>query len=478
MRNLAFITIVLISMVTVLPVIYAAFFTWPNVEDLELSIAARDTSVWRSMLNMSITYDGRYATNLFHATNPLVYNKIEWYKYIVLATLFMFLLGAYVAVGNVFERAKTTHKVIIALFFVSSILLSSPSLYFSLYSVCASYAYFYPCIFVLLAYVSVQRYLQATQRKFALFLLCTLLIFISVGFNEVFLPFFVILSLVIPGLLWRQDREKFNHLLPISVVTLVFIAFFITTPSALKKLDGEASFAHLPFVKNSLIIYVHVIIRYVASPITLLMFLSSYFLSHYHSRNIGSWTLVSMSLTALPYAMTLPFFMAYPTTEIINERVYIPVLFVQYAVLFFFVFPALWNMLLGRGWIRSSGADARIMSLSLICVAVLIGRSVYSGNGGSMGTLVSELKSGKIHNHNKRMSRNYAKLVRATGSNSKYEIVCVDETASYPKSIFSDQDSENNRRHSKWNRFNEAYFKVDEIRVLGPNVNKFTFDRR
>lgn len=476
MKNLSLVTVVVLSLFTLLTVLYAALFSWPNVEDLELSIAARETSLWRSVLNMSVTYDGRYATNLLHAANPLVYNKVGWYKYMVIATLLMFLLSAYVAVGHVFERAKTTDRVVITLIFTASILLSTPSLFFSIYSVCSSYAYFYPCIFVLLAFVSVQLYLKATKKKFALFLLSTLLIFISAGFNEVFLPFFVILSLAVPWFLRRHDKDRFHHSLPISLITLGFVLFFITTPSAFQKMDGKVSFGDLTFIQNSLTVYLDVIIKYLASPIMLCMFLSSYFLISYHNRGIGSWELISLSLTVLPYTMTLPFFLAYPTTESITERIYIPVLFIQYAVLFFFLFPALWKWLLGRGWIRTSGTDFKIMSLSVSCVATFIGISVYSGNYGSMGTLISELKSGKIHDYNDRMSRNYEKLLRAADSNTKYELVCVEETISYPESIFSDQDVENNRRNSKWNRFNEAYFKVDEIRVLGPNVNKFTFE--
>lgn len=474
MRSFSLITLTVFSLLTVLTVMYAALFSWPNVEDLELSIAARDTSVWRSVLNMSVTYDGRYATNLLHATNPLVFNKVGWYKYMVVTTLSMFLLGTYVAVGHVFGRAKTTHRAAITLFFTSSILLSTPSLFFSVFSVCSSYTYFYPCIFILPTYVSVQAYLRATKNRLAHFLLSTSLISLCVGFNEVFLPFFIILSLVVPSVLWFHDRDGFKYALPLSLITLGFVMFFVAMPSALKKMDGETPFTDFLFIKNSLIIYLQVILRYIAAPSTLLLFLSSYFFLDYHSRNFGNRPLVFMSLTVMPYVMTWPFFMAYPTTESIPERIYIPVVFLQYAVFFFFLFPALWQMLLSRN--QPPFAGMKTMGFAVIFFAMTIGISVYSGCYGSMGTLVAELRSGEIRAYHERMARNYARLLSAASSSKKYEIVCVEGTMSYPESMFSDQDTENDRRNSKWNRFNEAYFNIDEIRVVGKNVNKFTFE--
>jgi len=476
MRNLTLITLTLFSLLTVLTVAYAALYTWPNVEDLELSIAARDTGVWRSVLNMSVTYDGRYTTNLLHATSPLVFNKVGWYKYMVVATLLIFLLGSYVAVGHVFKQAKHVHKAAITLFFTSSILLSSPSLFFSVYSVCSSYTYFYPCIFILPTYVSVQMCLKAPNNKFALFLLSTLLIFLCVGFNEVFLPFFVILSLVVPSVLWFHDRERFKHALPLSLITLSFVLFFVTMPSALKKMNGEAPFTDFLFIKNSLIIYLRVILRYVASLSTVLLFLASYFFHDYHSRNFGNRPLVYMSLTVIPYLMTLPFFMAYPTTESIPERIYIPVVFLLYTVLFFFVFPAFWQRLLSH--MQPSFTATKPIGLAVTLLMIVISVSVYSGRFGNMGTLVTELRSGAIRAYHERMAGNYARLLSGAHSNSKYVIVCVEETVSYPQSIFSDQDIENDRRHSKWNRFYEAYFNIDEIRVVGKNVNKFTSDKQ
>lgn len=121
------------SLSTIALVIYVSFFSWPNVEDLEHSIVSRETNLIQYVLNRAITHDGRYSTNFFHSINPLAYNQVPSYKYMVLSTIILFCTATFMVVNDLMAKAKLGYKVAVSVFFVAFIFVSSPSLYFSIY---------------------------------------------------------------------------------------------------------------------------------------------------------------------------------------------------------------------------------------------------------------------------------------------------------------------------------------------------------
>jgi hypothetical protein len=171
--------------------------------------------------------------------------------------------------------------------------------------------------------------------------------------------------------------------------------------------------------------------------------------------------------------MSWPFFIAFPTTNEIPERIYIPIVFLQITFLFFILMPFVWHKIHLHLKLKNQLLFSSFKNVTFVSSIFFVFFFTFIQNQGSVGLLISEINSGQIFAYHKFIENRYKILINAMNSSDKYKIVCVDMISDFPESFFCDQDIENDRTNSKWNRYYEAYFKIDELRVFGDNHNKF-----
>ena len=471
LKKIVFGVLLVLSITILLFVIYGALHSWPNVEDLEHSIASRDLGVWRSLTNRAITHDGRFSTNFLHATNFLVFGKVSWYKYIIISSISLLFLSLLSAVWLMTNTTRLLIQICLVMLLSSFVLLATPSLYYSLYGISFSYIYLYPCIFLLFQIAIAYKFYTADEnRKLPLFILLTCLIFIGVGFSELFLAFYASIAVLIPLYFWFYNQKYFKQTIPLSILTIAFVFFFGLTPGVHQRMYKSPN---ILFIYDAFVVYLSYLKTYLFNPSSLLVLLFGVlfhkkFRFHLNDRfhTIGFILLFLI----IPYLMTLPFYFANTGFQELAERIYVPISFMHITCLVFIIGPSLGGALFEKFKTRPN----TIVTISCLFLTLVVAANLYQGKG-SVGLLILESRNGQIKVFSQFMEDRYQKLDTPPINTEGVTVVCLDELKDFPSTLFCFQDFQNNRRDSKWNRFIEGYFNIDEVRVYGPQTNKFEF---
>lgn len=469
-------TISALSIIAISMVVYAALNTWPNVEDLEHALVSRDIDTWQFILNRSISHDGRYSTNILHSISPLAFNKIHLYRYNIVLTIVLLILSMYIFSHVVIKESSIWVKILFTLVLSSMIIYTSPSLYDLFFWKTSSYLYGYSCIFLLITISSIKRYFY-NKHNVWYFLLCVFLMWISIGFCESFLPLYILTASISAYYCFMHDKKSLKIIFPLCIVAIIFTLFFLVTPSVPSRMDESLSidwaYNRIYYIYNSLFFYFKELLNLIFSPVMLFFLLVSFFFKEKISLNKLKPHFLLLFFLIAPYIVTLPFFMALGNVKETPERIFIPVVFLQLIILFVLIFPRFWNYLINSKPALFSKRSTSIgLNLSILLLSVLLVVNTMEGKG-KLGLLYKDISLGKIKEYDLFMGKRYNKLIKASQSNEEYRLVCIEELKEYPASLFKFHDFQNNRKNSKWNRYMEAYFKIDEIRVFQNNVDKF-----
>lgn len=456
------------SICTIGIIAYSCFFALPNVEDLYLSILSRELGVIDFFRIFQTSFTARYSANLFDAINPLVYNNIFSYSHYIFITLFLYALSIFLF-SYVFTDFPIWKNIIISLFFLSVFLMSSPSLFFTLYYLTASYVYSYPIILFIFNLFLFNVYSKdSVNSKFFLFILLSISLFFSIGFSELFLPLYLILSVLIIAYYYKFNRIDLKFILPISSIVIISILFFLSSPGTFSRVE-EKELQLSSLLINSTTVYLKFLSQYLFTPQLILLFTVSYFLKG--KNKINSPVKITLLTVLISYIMTLPFYYSRSNTSSIEERVYIPVIFIIQFALFYFVFPSLWKL------ITQYTKEKHIKNLAgtsgSIIILLIFFETLYLKNN-AVGKLFQEINSGQVKEFYKSTTEEYVKLIAASQSENEFEILCLSNSMKQHTSMFNNIHVRNNRYNSLWNLSLEAYFKINEVRVDSINKHKFS----
>lgn len=269
--------------------------------------------------------------------------------------------------------------------------------------------------------------------------------------------------------LWKSNSFYLRPLTPIIIACISFTLFFISSPGVGNRAENEFDLTFLISAFKSFLEGMNI---YLISPYTVLLFVICGLFYSKHRFNFfkGHEVLFTILAFVLSYLMILPFYFAFPTLGL-TPRIFIPVSFLQSFVLFFILFPKVWELLIAKSKKR---VQLKLLSITLSVIYIgMISNKILNKNEGVVGVLYSEIRNGKIYEFNEFMHKRYFLLLTAMKEDKKFKIVYLEKLEYFPSTLFSDQDKQDDRRDSKWNWFLEAYFKVDEIRVYENNINKF-----
>lgn len=452
-----------------------ARYAHTNVEDIELALTARDVGILDSWIHLSITYDGRYSTNLLQSINPLVFDKIFWYKYTIFFNLLLLIAASYVLNTTVYKGYSKSSGFIITLTFVGVFFQLNPSLAYSLYWMGSSFVYLFSCIFFFFLSACFITYIKATEpvRK-KLFVPVILLAFVSVGFSELFLPLYTISTILLPFYFLKRKKSDLPYIIPVALALGASILFMVSTPGLGLRFEKPFySYLQSEVFKASAINYLAFIGKCVSSFSFWLLIFSTLYFSYTRQvegslciKKKGRLVVAVIGMIVITYLMTLPFYLTKSYTGEIPVRVYIPVLFVQMFFLVYVLSPSVAFLYPLHIWYKPA-----LYALVILTLAGSV-YQIHTGKG-SLGLLLSEYKDGKLKRFDEFMANRYSRLAASTNSSEDYKLVCVEELIDYPKSLYTHPDSEVNRHQSKWHKYMEAYFRIDEVRVWGDTTLRF-----
>jgi hypothetical protein len=450
------------------------YYCHANVEDLELAIYSRELGVYNAWLRLLTTYDGRYSTNLMQGINPLVINNILGYKWMILVGLALLNLAIYTAIKKSFEGVKSLYVFIATLSFSVLYFQQCGSTAYALYWMGSSFVYLYPSIFLLFNIVLFIPYIKTSVPSVLYFFPLTVMLILSIGYSELFLPLYLFLSFLIPIYVYYNYPKLLPRVIPLSIIMWLGISFMITSPGLYFRFNDSDLNNHLnrQIILSSLQNYGIEIKTLLNFPLLLLVILSAilwesskWSFGHLFSQiNLG-WVLF-LFLT-LPYLMSLPYFVTKYSPFEYPVRIYIPIVFVQYVIVFFFIVPILLNK-------YSNLIFKSIYKLAGFLFLLLFTFQIWSGKG-QVGLLLHELLDNKLCDFDTQMTQRYLKLAESRNSKSTYILVELDTLKIYPKSLYTHPDKEFNRNNTKWNKFIEGYFGIDEVKTFGDTTCRFQY---
>mgnify|MGYP000907800108 CR=1 FL=1 len=478
MRNITLGFILGTCIVIVSILVIGAFYAQPNVEDLELAILARDLGLWKAFVHLAITYDGRYSTNFLQGFNPLVLDRVQDYHLVILFSITLFGVGLFSVAKCILHNISKLQIMGLSILFGSCFFMACPSLVYCLYWMGSSFVYLYPCIFLLFSFSSILWYLRSEMHKKTFpFFVATLTLFIGIGFSELFLPFYLFFAIATPVYLKKFYPQLFKAFIPIGLVIICCVSFVLLTPGLIPRFEGKSFDSQISFgvLSNAIVNYLTATRDSLFTLPALFLTISAFWIyttfpieSIFRLRKIDI-VLLCIGFIVLPFAMTLPFYFTKSFVSGFPTRVYIPVRFIHFLLLFWAIIPAVSKSL---KTIMQRLRVSNFLLIATIFIGILNIVSISKGEG-SIGLLVKEYRTGELSHFNQFMSQRYELLAQKGKEEKKYSFVCVEELTNYPLSLYTHPDLESNRNQSKWNKYIEAYFRIDEVKT--PNDTSLRF---
>jgi len=232
--------------------IVGCYFSFPNAEDYSLSYPSRDYGILDGAFDNLINVDGRYTTNFLHGLNPLVIDWIIGYKLMNFFTLCLLFYSLYF-LCNSFQFLQKKDSIKLALLITVVFFNSSPSPVHQFFNMSGSFVYLYPWISVLFWLGSIIRFIKIGKENW--FFLSLLLMYLSFGFNELFLS---INSFFVGYIVLVVEKKNINTKRKI-ILVLVYVIAVVTM------ISSQGNFSRLESHESDRIGYDFLIILSTAS---------------------------------------------------------------------------------------------------------------------------------------------------------------------------------------------------------------------
>ena len=439
------------------------YYSVPNVEDFELSVAPQRIGEVDAIVNLLSFYDSRYTTNVFQSFNVLTINKPTWFFIMPLTALLFFTVSFAFLLKTVIKTDKVINFIGLTLIFITSYYLIIPSLPVGLYYMSATYNYIYGFVFYFIWLGIFIRILQGNVSYFGFkgfFLVFSLVL--SFGCSELFIVVNgVSLGLLFLHSVWQKNFVHIKMIIPVSILALSCIWFIVSCPSnkfASDSIIGSLAdrYPNTPFWLHALKQYGFLWVKSFINPILISVALLLAFL--YQQKIIGlkgvsrkMAFILFVGLNVFSYLLSLVFYfgdggeMETGTPHILN----VCLVFALVANLIFL--PKLLTFRLKR-------------VAYIIGVGLFLSFLFYPNNYKDMW---KEWRNGSFSNLKTAYLRFYKDAEKVKESGTRPTILEFKNYDSNVQTIIFVDDLLPNRENEDWNIALELYFEVDEVRLPG-----------
>jgi len=446
-----------------------ALFSHPNAEDLSLALYPRDIGIFPSIKHNMATYDGRYFINFMHAINPLMFNWINGYKWIIIFSITAFTFSLYFFFSSILS-SKKIHLILLSVLFTSIHFAVVPSIIHQLYWMVSSFVYLYVWIFGLLFAGALFRAYNSRLTGGSGFWLffSALLLFCTIGINEMFLPFLAVFLCLLIYLSF--PTPFFKDVLFIAAIGFISMLFFIASPGITERIANER-YAHEinypDIIYRSLSHQFYYLVSCFTNPILLTSFFlcglfSKYFtlnksvISLFQQKNIFNLALLSIVMS---YLMTLTYYIPLGHQDEYPDRIFNTInVLIMLAVFFTIIY---YSRLISD--LITSNMLIRVTAVILLAVFF-----IYTDN--NIGKLRDEFQNGAMKSYHREMKQRYAILTHLNKTDSCYKVATINKLSVIPSTIAYSIDITPNREAHHWNTAYESYFNIDQIRLVNDTI--------
>ncbi len=462
-------------------VVIGALNCFPNAEDIALSSLAMEQGLIGSVVKLLQIYDGRYFTNILHALNPLVWGCYMCYQWMPLIGLFFLSFSLYFLLSSLDVQEKWRLKaLLLSILYVVVHVSVTPSLPHDLYWMVSSFVYMWPWSLLFFFLGSLARYLSSPSELWRniWFISALVSLVCGIGMNEMFLVVYTSVFMMLIFYVMTRDKHKAVRLLPIILVGLTSMAFFVTCPGINRRLADQE------VVRNT----GHAVAVLLASSKHLLYFLKALFLDNLimipwailasialpdsvQARLSGlSWSsallIAAISIMFL-CAMTWPYYWAMGADPIAPSRIQTSQLYgIQLWV--WFVSAWIWSYLGTRKIIMATKHSA-FQCLPLFLAAIMLTDTVFSAN--NISALRQEYVTGVLGGYRNRMLHDHRLLSKGSDT-SFWSVVVIDPMEVLPLTVSHPPLLHPNRSASYWNASYERYYGLQEVRLSTDTISK------
>jgi hypothetical protein len=468
-NQIVFLLIIICGFATLL---FAAFYSYPNAEDLSFGVSVKQKGIFESTTSLIINYDSRYATNFLYMISPVSILGVYAYKMVPVFLLLLTFLSSYFFVSQIYS-GKRKNLFLFSAFFIVMYFASVPSIYKALYWMSSSYVYTFAWIINLLWIALLLKMFKEKEihKKIILFILFVLIYFVSFGVNELNIIFNTIVISFVVFYIFKFKKHLRFEIIPVIILSVLFVAFVFSLPGILNRIeDANYKFnisANLNFV-----------------------FLTKITIEYFKG--------VKLILIQNPYVLLLPFitinlvkkFDFYDLNRVRTSHILLLLIFVflvSYILYFsfrFFVasdkmplrllgfiwFPILLTFMLAtsvliekNNFASSLFLKQKTHSISLLLVLI----SIFFINGNNYYKIIDEYMSGQYSIHKQNIEKRYKIFQDAAKQKPGERVAIIDYYENYPKTVFGEPDlfpyDLQSDMQPMWRRKYCMYFGVDKI---------------
>jgi len=450
-----------------------ANFSYPNAEDLGIAANFNQLGFTSCFSKMLIYNDGRYSANAFHGISPLVWSTYRYYLFLPVFSVLLFWVSLFILFKSLLDNFKNSIAAIfsgVSIVALFSVFISTSA---TIYCWGGTLVYVYPCSFTLLWIGFIVYYFHTARGIY--FVLSALSLFVSTGFNEMFLGLTPVLLLLLFLYTFFFEKKELLTITSLIAVGLSGICLLVFAPGSSQKIGSNFSISErlldMSFWGYFLNHYKISAAEFFShTPIwTSILFLGIAIAGYLKKEKLNNSKLIffliaSLSVLISTLPMALIFFLPMAAMGEVQERVFTPI----YVLLFVSTV-----MLLGitvSVFIKKVYPLYKNIMLAILACIHLIGLTAMDGNYKSIKRAYLD---GETSIFASQMEHRFTMFESAARTDNKWKKVSIPALNSYPKIIYYPTEPEPNRKSVNWNFAYEEYFKLDEVLLIGDTLVRF-----
>lgn len=400
-------------MIAISPYIYISIYANPIADDFGYAVKGKTNDLWGASVKEYLSWSGRYSTNFFALLNPIAFNFFIGYKIIpaliILLIALLYFVFIRVLIGKNLPKGKSIQlAILLTMLFLYQMPIISEGIYWYTGAVAYQLANIVALGYLSLLYLFFQKkYLL--QNKTIHLILLTLVLFVLVGFNEIYMISSLMLSFIILIVNYKEQLNHKNFVVYLILVTILFGALEILAPGNSKRGSHFANNHNFIFSFTSSILQtIRFFLEWVSSTPLLLLSVLYFYLNRALSKvhklfSVSFYLSPLISLFLLFFIIFMSAFLPYWATGILGQHRTMNVAYFIFIILWFINLTVWFNYFKDKiGVVKELSFTTNLIVLLLVWSSLIFTKNSFS--------LFIDITSGKAKQYNSDMIKRYSLL--------------------------------------------------------------------
>ncbi len=214
-----------------IPYIYLSFFTNPICDDFISSVISKENRLFPLLIKEYNGWSGRYGSNVFVFSNPLVYDSLLGYKLAPIAIILGTMVSFFIFIKGMMNQIFSTVKIIaFACLLTLLFLYQMPVIADGIYWYTGAVTYQLGNIFLLMYIGFLNLYFRGkyffNSKYIHGFILAFILFFVT-GFNEILMVMLLLISTLTFFIVWKNRMNQFKAIARFLFIVSILCSIFM-----------------------------------------------------------------------------------------------------------------------------------------------------------------------------------------------------------------------------------------------------------